>query len=123
MHQLNRKQSYCNLYHSANSISYHTMLIMILNKLTKITFAIARRLCLCSIQNEAEGKPLPAPGLASLAAPSTNNGMQTEARNRTGTAAAEQETNQTIEPLSKSDDPNQHRGSNKAKNLSSDDGP
>ena len=45
MHQLNRKQSYCNLYHSANSISYHTMLIMILNKLTKITFAIARRLC------------------------------------------------------------------------------
>ena len=97
------------------------MLIMILNKLTKITFAIARRLC--SIQNKEEGKPLPAPGLASLAAPSTNNGMQTEARNRTGTAAAEQETNQTIEPLSKSDDPNQHRGSNKAKNLSSDDGP
>ena len=49
--------------------------------------------------------------------------IQTEARKRTGTAAADQEPTRPIEPLSKSDDLNQHRGSNKAKNLSSDDGP
>ena len=35
--------------------------------------------------------------------------IQTEARKRTGTAAADQEPTRPIEPLSNSDDPNQHR--------------
>ena len=120
MHQLNRKQSYCNLYHSANSISYHTMLIMILNKLTKITFAIARRLCLCSIQNEAEGKPLPAPGLA---APNTNNSNRGKKEDRDSSRGPRtNQTNRTSLEFRRPK-PAPGWGSNKAKNLSSDDGP